>query len=268
MGTVIGCIGYGNMGSAILNGFASRLDRGQWTLCCHEHDQAKMAALEAQGIVGAADIAEVAKKANILIFAVKPQQMPAVLEAAQPCMNAGKIAISIAAGVSLASLRSQLGDKCGIARCMPTTTARAGRGVFAFCFDPLNLEKQWQAEVLKLFGRLGYCQELPEAQFTSFTALIGAGPAYIFAIMHALTQAGVTLGLGPGDCRRMVSELVAGCAALAQAENEDFMRLRDNVCSPAGVTIAGVNVLDRAGLTGLLVDAVLAAARRGRELES
>ncbi|MDE5878896.1 MAG: pyrroline-5-carboxylate reductase, partial [Desulfovibrio sp.] len=165
-----------------------------------------------------------------------------------------------------AHLAAEVDAGVAVARCMPTTTALVGKGVFAFCFRADA--EEWRAPVLELFRHLGQCLELPEGRFTDFSALIGAGPAYVFVMMQALVQAGVTLGFRHAEARDMVNALFAGCAALAEAETAPLIQLRDDVCSPGGLTIAGVNVLDRAGLTGLIVEAVLAAQKRGREMES
>lgn len=267
MTKVIGCIGCGNMGAAILKGFAAKLDESEWRLCGYNRSPEKLLALKEKGIEAMTGIAELVEESDIIIVAVKPGQVADVLKQAKPGLGGNKILLSVAAGIRLASLRSWAGGKCGIGRVMPTTTALVGRGVFAFCFDDANFTRLKQLELMELFDKLGYCVELPEAKFTDFSALIGAGPAYVFAIMQGLAQAGLTLGFSLEQSRRMLTELFAGAAELAERQSKSFMQLRDDVCSPGGLTIAGINVLDRAGISGLLVDAVLAAARRGREME-
>lgn len=265
----IGCIGCGNMGSAILKGLAAKLDEKEWSLCGYNRSAEKMLALSENGIRSMPDIGQLVSVSNLVILAVKPGQAAEVLKAAKPFLNAQKTLISIVAGISLATLRTLAGAKCSLARCMPTTTALVGQGVFAFCFDESNFTRLKQLELLELFDNIGYCVELAESQFTDFSALIGAGPAYVFAVMQGLAQAGLTLGFTQEQSRKMLTELFAGTAQLAaSAQQKNFIQLRDDVCSPGGLTIAGVNVLDRAGLSGLLVDAVVAAARRGREMES
>lgn len=268
MPRIIGCIGCGNMGAAILKGFAAMLPETEWSLCGFNRSPEKMLALKEQGIEAMPGIPELAARSDIIIVAVKPGQIAEVLKLAKPQLTAQKTLISVAAGVQLASMRAQAGNKCALARCMPTTTALVGRGVFAFCFDEVNFTRLKQLELLELFDKLGYCVELSESKFTDYSALIGAGPAYVFAFMHGLMQAGLTLGFPLEQSRKMLTELVAGSAELAARQPKSFMRLRDEVCSPGGLTIAGINVLDRAGISGLLVDAVLAAQKRGHEMES
>lgn len=262
----VGCVGCGRMGGAILFGLAARKLPGL-TLCGCNRSPKKMEALTPLGVEAMPGIPELAAKADILILAVKPHQVADMLAAARGHLKPGTLVLSVAAGVSLDRLAEGAGDGVAVARCMPTTTALVGKGVFAFCFAPGAHVEEWRKPLLELFGQLGFCLELPEEKFTDFSALIGAGPAYVFAMMQGLVQAGVTLGFPHAESRRMVGELFAGCAALADAGATPLMQLRDDVCSPGGLTIAGVNVLDRAGLSGLLVDAVLAARERGREME-
>lgn len=263
---IIGCVGCGNMGSAIMTGFAKSLSSEDYHLCAYDHNASKLEKLKSLGIQAMSSIAETAANSDILIFAVKPQNMSEVLQEAQPEMKKNKTAISLAAGIGLSHLRLMLGDDCTIARCMPTTTARAGHGVFAICFDPIAIDTETQASIMKLFENLGMCLDLPEGRFASFSALIGAGPAYIFAFMHGLVQAGITLGFKIDESEKMFADLLAGCAVMAR-DSKTFMELRNEVCSPGGLTIAGINVLDRAGLTGLVVEAVEKAEKRGKDME-
>ena len=151
---------------------------------------------------------------------------------------------------------------------MPNTPALVAKGVFAFSFEDSRLSEEQKRDILDIFSALGQCFEVPESRFTAFTSLIGAGPAYLFDLMEGMVQAGVTLGFQHADCRRMVAALFEGCGRMA-LENSDthLMALRDNVCSPAGTTIVGVNCMDEDGLAGKLAKAVFAANRRGIEME-
>ncbi|MDE5833303.1 MAG: NAD(P)-binding domain-containing protein [Desulfovibrio sp.] len=263
----IGCVGCGNMGSALMDGFAGKLNKSEWRLACFDIDAAKMDALKAAGCKPAKDAKELASSSDLLILAVKPSQMPALLDEIAPSLSKTAGVVSIAAGFSLQRIRLQIGLNNVLARCMPTITAAVDRGLFALSFDPVNLTDAAKEGIVSLFGALGKTIILEETRLNSFAAWMGAAPAYIFQFASGLAQAGLTLGFSQEINREMIGELLRGCAALAAKDNKTFMELRDAVCSPAGLTIAGVNVLDRAGLTGLIVDCVLAAERRGREME-
>lgn len=267
MSKSIGCIGCGNMGGAIMAGLADKLAGTRYDFCGYNRTSERMRPLAEKGVQPKASALEAAHSAEMLILAVKPSQVAAVLEEIRPELSPDKILVSVAAGVSLQRLREFSAHKCPVVRCMPNTPALVGEGVFALCFEDQSLSSESKAELLEVFGVLGLCLVLPEARFTAFSALIGAGPAYVFLMMQGLVQAGVTLGFQHAEARRMVTALFAGSARMAAQSAAPLMQLRDDVCSPGGLTIAGVNQLDRAGLVGMLVDAVLAADARGREME-
>ena len=264
MSISVGCVGCGNMGGAILAGLARHEG---YDLCGYNRTREKLRPLETLGVRALPDAHAVAAAADVVVLAVKPYQTAAVLEELRPALNPHKVLVSVAAGVNMGRLTAAVEGRCPVVRCMPNTPALVGKGVFAFCFDDPALSPDTRDLLLQVFGCLGLCIPLPEARFTAFSALVGAGPAYVFAMMQGLVQAGVTLGLQHAEARRMVVALFAGSALMAEKSSKHLMQLRDDVCSPAGLTIAGVNALDQAGLAGLLVEAVLAADQRGREME-
>ncbi len=266
----IGCVGCGNMGGAILAGLARSAGQGQtdaYALCGYNRTASRMRPLEEAGVQVMTSPLAVAENADIIILAVKPYQMREVVGQLRPALDANKVLVSVAAGITSNSLAQWAENACPVVRCMPNTPALVGMGVFALCLEDPKLSQSCKQSLLQVFGTLGQCVELAEEKFTAFSALIGAGPAYVFAMMQGLVQAGVTLGFTHAQSRQMVTALFAGSARMAEQDASPLGQLRDNVCSPGGLTIAGVNVLDRAGLTGLLVDAVLAADARGAEME-
>lgn len=268
MARTIGFIGYGHMGSALLEGFMQALPANDWQFCCTARNPDKLAPLASKGVKVAKTAAEVAQNADLVILAVKPTQLPQVLDDIVSHMSAAKTVLSIVAGFSLPRLRQHLGSECAIVRSMPTTTARIGKGIFAFAYDPLNPGPQGLPWLTAIFEKLGLCLNLDEERFPAFSAVAGAGPAYIYAMLQGLEQAAVTQGFPRGEARKFLLQLTAGCAKMAAQNTSSFNDLRDEVCSPAGLSIEGVNVLDRAGLSGILVDAVRAAEQRAREMEN
>ena len=174
------------------------------------------------------------------------------------CAKGETVVISIAAGVTLHDLRDAVQGRCHVVRVMPNTPALVGAGVFGIQEDPA-LPKDVFAMILDLFGLLGSTIVLPEKKFNAFMALVGCGPAYVFHFMDALAEAGVTMGFTRQEALELVTQLVLGSAKLAALPGSHPAILREQVCSPAGVTIAAVNHLDRTAVRGHLIDAVLAA---------
>lgn len=266
MAIKLGCIGCGNMGGAILAGLAAA---GGFDLCGNTRTMKRMEPLVAAGVRPLPDAASVVRASDYVVLAVKPYQIADVVRSVAPSLERNTVLISIAAGTSLKTIKDASGGVCPVVRCMPNTPALVASGVFAFCFEDPMLSEATKTEILSIFGNLGLCLELPERQFTPFASLIGAGPAYLFDLMEGMVQAGVALGFQHADCRRMVAALFEGCGRMALKDaGTHLMALRDNVCSPAGTTIAGVNHMDANGLAGKLAQAVFAANDRGREMEN
>lgn len=260
----VGAIGCGNMGGAILAGLAGREG---YELFGHTRTMARMAPLTEKGVIPKESPDALAAACDCVVLAVKPYQIEAVLSGMDRTILQGKILVSIAAGTSLATLRKASGGVCRLARCMPNTPAMVGEGVFALCCED-GMPEQDRESVRRIFRDLGLCLDIPESRFTAFSALIGAGPAYVFELMEGLVLAGVTLGFQHGESRRMVEALFSGCARMAaQNPGTHLTAMRDNVCSPAGLTIAGLSRMLSDGLSGRLAEAVLAADARGREME-
>lgn len=265
----IGCVGCGNMGGAILGGLARCATGPLGRLVGHDPDTARIDALntpEGAHITAAPDALTLARDCDVVILAVKPYLAEGVVRGMAPALP-GKLLLSIAAGVTLAQLRDWTNGACAVVRCMPNTPALVGKGVFALCLDDPQLTEGHKALCRSIFNALGTPMELPERLMTAFTSLVGAGPAYVFYLLDALVQAGMTLGFTAAQAREMVLKLFDGSVAMAGASPHSLATLREQVCSPAGVTIAGINQLDRDGVRGKLIDAVLATEARGREME-
>ena len=222
----IGCIGCGNMGGAILGGLA---EVPGLELYGYNRTPQRLEPLCAKGVTAVPDIPGIAARCDILVI-----------------------------GVTLHDLRDAVQGRCHVVRVMPNTPALVGAGVFGIQEDPA-LPKDVFAMILDLFGLLGSTIVLPEKKFNAFMALVGCGPAYVFHFMDALAEAGVTMGFTRQEALELVTQLVLGSAKLAALPGSHPAILREQVCSPAGVTIAAVNHLDRTAVRGHLIDAVLAA---------
>ncbi len=260
----IGCIGCGNMGSAILLGLSKNKSL---SLLGFDPKAESLAPLQGAGIVAAKDLEHVVISSNTIILAVKPHLVKKILPMMAPLLTPDKVVISVAAGISMQTLRQGVQNKCAVVRCMPNTPALVGAGIFAFCFEDEALHADVKEDILTHFKTIGMCMELSEDKFAAFSAFMGAGPAYAFHLMHALVQSGVTLGFSRDESRHMVEQLMEGSVRMAKTSPQPLLELRDNVCSPAGLTIAGINHMERTAVNGHIVDAVLAAAKRSDEME-
>lgn len=264
MSTVLGCIGCGNMGGALLQGLASFEDLH--LLGC-DHNQYKLEALAAAGVQAMDDMAALVQASDYVLIAVKPSYVDGVLKAIEPYLTPEKVVISIVSGLSIASTKAATGHHTPVVRAMPNTPAMVSAGIFALCFADPNLSQEKADYVHKLFATLGSVLVLAESQFGAFTAVAGCGPAYVFHFMEAMVESAVTIGFTRKVATAMVTDLFAGSVKLTQASDLHLSELREAVCSPAGNTIAAMNHLDRTAVRGHIIDAVLAAHARGKEME-
>jgi pyrroline-5-carboxylate reductase len=199
------------------------------------------------------------------VLAVKPQTMPALMAEIRPELTPGHLVISVAAGVSLASLRAGLGDAPRLARVMPNTPALIGAGASAYCLAPGTTAAD-EAQLLACLEAVGLAVPVPESQLDAVTGLSGSGPAFVFLVIEALADGGVRAGLPRALAQRLAAQTVLGAAQLVLHTGQHPGQLKDEVASPGGTTIAGIHALERGGLRAALIDAVDAAARRSAEL--
>jgi len=260
----LGILGCGNMGGAILHGLAEgRVLAGKLSLLAYDLDQARCSGKHITTVSGCA---ELAAKSDFLLLAVKPQQLPALFEEIAAHLNSGKVLVSIAAGLELEVLRALSKGVCPVVRVMPNTPAIVGQGIFGLCFDDRTLTKDQKALLEDIFSALGRTIVLPESKFNAFSVVSSCGPAYVFHMLDAMIEGAVTLGFGRSEATSIVYGMCAGSVVLAEETGVHLAVLREQVSSPAGMTIAGLNHLDRCAVRGHMVDAMLASYEKGLAL--
>ena len=200
--------------------------------------------------------------APLVLLAVKPQQLEAVVATVPP--EASGLLISVLAGVSVQRLEG-LFPAWRCVRAVPNTPALVRQGLTGLAWGAGvdEAQRQW---VLELFGKVGQVLELPETQLDAFLALTSSGPAFLALVAEALADGADAAGLPRTLAGDLALRTLAGTAALLEQQHLHPAQLKDMVSSPAGTTIAGLRALERGGLRSALIEAVLAAAERSREL--
>jgi len=266
-------VGAGKMGGALLSGWlAPRTGPGVEPQNVFLRDpnppEAIVRLADEKGLKLNSSIEEIIASApRVVILAVKPQIMEAVLPDLRPLVRPGTFFLSIAAGLSLRTLSDGLGHDAAIVRAMPNTPASIGLGITAvFGNEAVSAEDKIVCDAL--LGAVGEAVWLTqEAQMDAVTALSGSGPAYIFALAESMAAAGEALGLGPALAEQLARATVAGAGAMLGQLPEDAATLRKNVTSPGGTTAAALDVLlGPDGLVQLMQSAMSAAEARSREL--
>lgn len=258
-------IGGGNMAAALIAGLL-RQGFGADQIGVIEHNHEAQQRLRHEFHVAVCDQMNASSvKADVLVLAVKPQQLPVVAEQLADLLDS-QLIVSIAAGVRTDSLSRWLGDYELIVRTMPNTPAMVGAGVTAlYALPAVNAVQLKQAEVImQAAGGTVWLQE--ESLMDAVTAVSGSGPAYVFYFMEAMQQAAMALGLSADVARQLTQQTFLGAARLAENSPDEVELLRARVTSKGGTTEQAILSMQAAGVNTAIAEAVFAAARRSREL--
>ncbi|KAI9010321.1 pyrroline-5-carboxylate reductase [Phycomyces nitens] len=209
--------------------------------------------------------------ADVIIFAVKPQVMRAVVDNLSSALrkNSSSLIISIAAGITTADIVRwmNMSEPMSLVRCMPNTPALLGEGaVGLYANDRVNSSQRTTAESILSAVSKQVSWVDSEPLIDSVTGLSGSGPAYFFLVMEAMQNAGIAMGLSSEDAKALTVQTCLGAARMAQESEDDLATLRRKVTSPNGTTEAAVKVLEANNLRGIIKDCVFAAEHRSREL--
>ncbi|MHC5305719.1 pyrroline-5-carboxylate reductase [Bartonella sp. LJL80] len=261
-------VGCGNMGFAMLKGWIDKKVVSASSVYVVEPTDALRSRAETLGVHVAAGAQELPQglKPGLIVFAVKPQVMGKVAPDYAKYADTSAY-LSVAAGLSIAFFENILGNQAAIIRCMPNTPAAIGEGMLVICPNS-HVSDQSHVFVRKLLAANGAVADVEhESQMDAVTGLSGSGPAYVFHMIEALTQAGVDVGLPEKTAALLAMQTVKGAGALAAASDVSPTTLREQVTSPNGTTAAGLAVLmDDKKLEKLICAAVKAATERSIEL--
>ncbi len=258
---MIGFIGGGNMAEALIKGI---LQSGVKDITVSEPREERRIYLEkAYGVKATPDNKEVVRNSNIIILAVKPQNMDEVTAGIADSVTADKIIVSIAAGVTLAYLSSRL-KTSKIIRVMPNTPALVQEGMSVLSMCECIQDKEMSL-VRGIFMSAGKILVLPEKYMDAVTAVSGSGPAFIALFVEKMTDAGVMAGLSRDNASELAIQTLIGTAKLLETGMPPD-KLREMVTSPGGTTAAGLKVFEEKGLKNIVSAAIEAATNRSKEL--
>jgi pyrroline-5-carboxylate reductase len=262
----IAVIGAGNMGTALLRGILASGWGTKENLIASHPKREKCAALGAElGIAVTESNVSAARKAQIVILAVKPQILETVLEEIRPVRRPGMLFLSIAAGFPTSRIEAALGASVPVVRAMPNVAAVVRGSATVLCAGR-HATAEHLADARRIFESIGLVVELPEYQLDAVTGLSGSGPMYVFQIIEGLSDAGVRVGLSRDVSTALTIQTVLGAARMAGELKTHPGILKDSVTSPGGTAIAALHSLERNRLRAILMDAVEVATARSKEL--
>jgi len=262
----IGFLGAGKMAAALAQAWKScgLIDPAT----CRASDPVEAARdsfAAATGIACGTENRAVVEACDLLLLAVKPQNMGDLLQEIRPAIGERHLIVSIAAGITLTQLEVGLGPRRRLVRVMPNTPCLVGASASGYSAN----ESASAADVRlidRLLNAVGRAFRLPEKLLDAVTGLSGSGPAFVYVMIEALSDGGVRVGLPRDVATALAAQTVFGAAKMVLETGQHTGALKDMVASPGGTTIAGLHALERAGLRGALMDAVEAATRRAAEL--
>ena len=262
----LGFLGTGNMAEALLKGILrAGVFRAESIWGSDPRKSRCDVIKERYGIGVTTHNIDVVRKASIVVLSVKPQVLVNVCHEITPHLKPRALVISIAAGVPLAVLQAHLPKGTRIIRVMPNTPALVGAGATAIAAGEGATPEDLQTAE-RIFKSVGMTVVLDEEQLDAVTGLSGSGPAYVFLMIEALSDAGVKMGLSRYNALALAAHTVLGSAKLLIETGEHPGHLKDMVTSPGGTAIAGLHTLEAGGLRTTLINAVEAATKRSREL--
>lgn len=262
----LGFVGGGNMGEALIRGFlaASLLSSRQISVFDVVPERLSYLTQE-YGIQTYENITILAENCEIIILAVKPQTMARVLDTLHAHLAHKPLIISIAAGISLTSLASALPEKTPLIRVMPNTPALVQQSASALARGPHASDADMDL-AMALFEAVGKAVEVEEKLMDAVTGLSGSGPAYILLLLESLIDAGVLMGLPRSTARELVVQTALGTATMLAESGKHPGELKDQITSPGGTTIHGLQILEQRGVRGAFMAAVQTATQRSLEL--
>ena len=259
-------VGFGNMGQALVRGWLAK-GRGASTIAVVDSASAARAVAEELGVAARDGVGAAGGAAEVVVLAVKPNQLADVLPQCAALARSGAVFLSIAAGKTIAEIGKALDSRTPIVRAMPNTPAAIGRGMTAVVANAAvsGAQRALCGELLAAVGSVAWLDD--ERHMDAVTAVSGSGPAYVFLLIECLEQAAIELGLEGALAKQLALATVAGAGAYAADARESPAELRRRVTSPRGTTQAALDVLmGQPGMKELLVRATRAAAERSREL--
>ncbi|SDX52226.1 pyrroline-5-carboxylate reductase [Collimonas sp. OK242] len=261
----ISFIGGGNMAAALIGGLAGKVTEGANLHVIDLNPEALQNLAQRFGVSTASEIDAAVSASEVIVLAVKPQQMKDVVAKLRPHVTT-QLVLSIAAGIRAVDLARWLGGHDAIVRCMPNTPALIGQGITGMVATAGVSEDQRETADLILRAVGGTVWLDDEAKIDAVTAVSGSGPAYVFYFIEAMQQAAQELGLTAQQGIELAKATFVGAAQLAAQSSEPVSLLRERVTSKGGTTYAALTSMEAADVKGAIITAIKSAATRGQEL--
>ena len=262
----IGIIGCGNMGEAIAKGVINSDAIYGGNLYLYDIDKDKSEYLKSSLNANIANSSEeLVNSCNVILLAIKPQDVEELLKVVWHLLDSSKLVISIAAGITIKQIKKVIKEEVRVIRVMPNMAASVFRAISALCYDDYVMTEDKDLAA-KIFASIGHIVEVEEAHMDAVTAISGSGPAYLFYLTEILEKSAVDMGIDKNKARKLAAETLFGSAALLKEASGDAEALRKRVTSKGGTTEAAFRFFEEKKLGDILREGIKEAAMRAKEL--
>ncbi len=262
----IGFIGAGSMAESLINGICASGGAEDIEIVCSDILHKRLEYVnETYGAVIHNNNLEVVKSSDVIIIAVKPDKVEEVVKDIRDYLSKDVLVISIAAGISSEAVEKWIDKEVPVIRVMPNTPCLIGQGVSAFSLGQYAEESHAETAE-RILSSVGSAVKLPEKLMNSVTALSGSGPAYVYLVIEALVDAGVSLGLSRDAAQDLAVNTIIGAANMVKESGEHPAVLKSRVMSPGGTTAAGLQALEAGKIRTSFNDALNAAYKKAKEI--
>lgn len=261
----LGFIGCGNMASAMIKGIIHNGVVEADDIIISDAFEGARERAKQMGVHTTSDNIEVVRSAEVVVLAVKPQYVEAVINEIREVTPTNKVLISIIAGKTIAWLESKFQKEVTLVRTMPNTPALVGEGMTGACGNKNVTEEQLQ-EAVRILNGFGLCEVVPESLIDVVASVSGSSPAYVFMFIEAMADGAVADGMPRDQAYRFAAQAVLGSAKMVLETGMHPAQLKDMVCSPGGTTIEAVRVLEEKGMRSAVIEAMKAAVAKAKTL--
>jgi len=262
----LGFIGAGHMGSALIDGILSGEVLSPASICAYDPDETIRASLAVKGITVVEDEASVVSSSKIVILAVRPSDVKAVMEKVRDAVTFNNVIVSVAAGVTISAAKKYLGKECKLVRAIPNVACRFGNGVTALAYEMPITYQELQA-VKDLFESLGLLRVVDEKQLNDYIAAAGSASAYFYYMVKAIAEGAVAQGIDAETAEMIASRVLIGAAKTLETSKKTPDELLEAIATPKGTTAEALNVMEKSGFSQIMADAMLACTKRANDMD-
>jgi pyrroline-5-carboxylate reductase len=265
MSIQIGFIGAGKMAEALIGGLiAKKVFSKDEIVACAPSQATRDHVESVYGIKAYEKAADVVGRADLIVLAVKPKNVPDLFEKEKVAIGKGKTLISIVAGLSLTKMNYYVPDAKKV-RVMPNHCCMVLEGAMGYTCDP-TMGADDRKRIAEILSSVGLAEEVPESQMDAVTGIAGSSPAFLYMVIDSMADAGVLNGLSRAQAIRLAAQSMLGSAKMVLETGKHPDQLKDEVCSPAGTTIVGVKILEDLGMRSAMASAVDGTIAKSREM--